>query len=194
MRVIICDFDDSFTFNIYSELKKMYQDIQVVELKDLLGLFSDLLKSSEKTLVVLGPGPGHPSDYQFLYSNLKSLLTRPHVFIFGICLGHQILWETLGAKVSASVEPVHGHSMHYQIFGKLEELIGIKELEVQRYNSYAVKYEHGLMKKFCKTYYEKDGELIISLGESFLTYQFHPESVGTTFPSNFFKCLNKLLI
>jgi anthranilate/para-aminobenzoate synthase component II len=67
-------------------------------------------------------------------------------------------------------------------------------ITVQRYNSLAVRFDDEELKKKADHLYWCQNELIMSKGNSFLTYQFHPESVGTTYPETFFKPLSALLI
>ena len=72
-----------------------------------------------------------------------------------------------------------------------------RRITVQKYNSLTVK----LNKNDCEALEEKgfylyldSHELVMSRHKRLLTYQFHPESIGTTCPQLFFKPLLNFLL
>lgn len=49
--------------------------------------------------ILLSNGPGDPAQYSSISAKLNKILKSKHVHpIFGICLGHQILARSIGAK------------------------------------------------------------------------------------------------
>jgi carbamoyl-phosphate synthase small subunit len=52
--------------------------------------------SEEADAILLGNGPGDPSDLDALAAQVRTLLSNFHGPIFGICLGHQILARAAG--------------------------------------------------------------------------------------------------
>jgi len=199
-KVFICDFNDSFTFNIFSILKENanHIDIEVIPFKPLLNFFQVMEHEESKAVIILGPGPGHPKDYHYLYTSLKKLIIKKNFFLMGICLGHQILWEINGAETDYCRTPVHGHVAHYILENNLSEALGIpKSIFVQRYNSLAVKLSKKSENNFRKNgwkFHIENSELIISQSTNIVTYQFHPESIGTTCPKAFFRPVLQFLL
>ena len=61
-KIQIIDFNDSFTQNIRSELHIHGLSSDVVNCNM---LDSDFL-TNDRGVIILGPGPGHPDDYQVL--------------------------------------------------------------------------------------------------------------------------------
>ncbi|MFT6630146.1 MAG: anthranilate/para-aminobenzoate synthase component II [Bacteriovoracaceae bacterium] len=200
MKILICDFEDSFTYNIFSELSEIFgaKCIKVVKKSSLLSLLQTLEDSFEKTVLILGPGPGHPNQYEYLHQPLLRLQKKNNIFMVGICLGHQILSEIYGASVSFCKRPIHGQSINYTLPESIAESISESPtIEVQRYNSLGVIMSQELAKRLGdlghKTFVYEE-ELIIFLGDRILSYQFHPESIGTTCPKSFFKPVIKFLL
>lgn len=191
----IFDFNDSFTYNIYSTLVNINNDlvIKVISFNDIEITLKNIIGTNQKCGIILGPGPGHPSEYSFIHKHLREILDNPNFFLMGICLGHQILLEFLGCIVTKTKSPIHGQVAHYKLNSRLANHIGcLQDIYVQRYNSHAVfktnSYDRSL------ELFKKNDEVIISVSERLLTYQFHPESIGTSCPKNFFMRLVKFLI
>lgn len=198
--IYICDFNDSFTYNIYSTLKNLNPElnIKVINQDRVLSFLQVLNQSDEKCCVVLGPGPGHPDDYAYLFGTVQRLIENPNIFLMGICLGHQLIWSCLGFHIKHCGTPVHGQTSKYMISSEIQKKLGLdKSIEVQRYNSLAVILSH----KEIETVKLNDwsllldqNELILSLKDDILSYQFHPESIGTEKPGQFFEPLLKACV
>lgn len=178
-NVLFLDFEDSFSFNVIQELAELNLNITTK-------LWSDFTGTESFDLLVLGPGPGHPDDYQQIFPEISKCLERK-IKVFGLCLGHQILWRLQGLEVSRCSQPVHGQKVELTLDRDWQKFLGLPELiKVQRYNSLAVK------SMSCPEGYRcliKDGEVIMSRNSHQLSYQFHPESVGTSCRRSFFRPL-----
>lgn len=178
MRATFIDFDDSFSYNVVQELEEIGIGVEVLNWKDFEAL-------PDTELLVLGPGPGHPDDYQRIFPLLSDWLDLEKKF-FGICLGHQIFWRLLGEDVVRSKEPVHGQKVSLRLNEDWQNYFQLPpELKVQRYNSLGVPSQAGLRHRDVKNVLIDD-EIMISRTKSVLTYQFHPESLGTMCRQSFF--------
>jgi para-aminobenzoate synthetase component 2 len=181
IRATFIDFDDSFSHNVVQELCELGLEVSVVH-------WLDLEAAPETQLLVLGPGPGHPRDYQRIFPLLQQWL-REQKPLFGICLGHQLLWLLLGEEVVRSKEPLHGQRVTLRLDESWQDYLGLPpEVKVQRYNSLAV-LEHSAQRAPQFQHLIQDGEVLATRGEKLLTYQFHPESMGTSFRRAFFRPL-----
>ena len=188
--ITICDFEDSFTYNLYSDFVEDYK-VSIVQAKDVKSYFKSKLHSTVKEVIVLGPGPGHPSQYKDLHEIIKGLMLNNYIFLFGVCLGHQIIWEALGKSCIHSKEPVHGQSIPLDLTNSnFSKLLQKSRLSMQRYNSLCISLnntEYSELDKNGWTLLVQNTELLMSYKENLLTYQFHPESIGTS-------CKNELYI
>ncbi len=177
IKIFIIDFEDSFTFNIASELYNYEKNILVISHTDFFSEKNFLNFSLEQihpTAIVLGPGPGNPEEFRDYFFKIAELKKFKNLFIMGICLGHQILALMDGYVVKSSIKPIHG--------GQVKINFDDKNILVQRYNSLAV-YE----KKDCTV------EIQIRQWDRGVSYQFHPESIGTEDRHLFFKVLVSFL-
>ncbi len=180
------DFDDSFTFNVVQELTEIGFIVNVVNWKD-------FEKLPEIGLLVLGPGPGHPDDYQSIFSLLHNWIQRKKP-IFGVCLGHQIFWRLMGEEIVRSKTPEHGQSIVLDLNQDWRDWLGISgEARVQRYNSLSVMEQAAFRNPEFKNFVQ-DNEILMTRGEGVVTYQFHPESLGTSFRQAFFMTVMRDLV
>ncbi len=178
IKALFLDFEDSFTFNLIQELESVGIKSEVIHWQDFEQLPSE-------GILILGPGPGHPDDYQRIFPLVKTWLDAKKPY-FGVCLGHQILWRILGEDVVRSKDPLHGQRVKLTLTEEWQAHLKLKgELLVQRYNSLAVPSQAGLRNPEFSNFIQND-EILITRGEKLLTYQFHPESVGTTFRKAYF--------
>jgi anthranilate/para-aminobenzoate synthase component II len=180
--ILFLDFEDSFTFNVIQELELLGMNCEVID-------WSDFRAGQQAGLVVLGPGPGHPDDYQRIFPELQSHLNWGGKF-FGVCLGHQILWRLRGVKVERSLRPLHGQKVRLELDTNWKDWLGVSgEVWVQRYNSLAVKAPADNGDNFTQ-----DGEILITRDLQSISYQFHPESMGTNCRDAFFRVVRRDLL
>lgn len=179
IKIYIIDFEDSFTFNIANVLYPFCNELQVLNFKSFFEDHFDNINSQNNIAIILGPGPGHPTQYTKYFKQVKILLSNNNIYLMGICLGHQMISLQFDYEIISSLNPLHG------------ERIPLMEVNqhyyVQRYNSLAIipknkpneiSYMHELM------------DLVYRNGRS---YQFHPESIGTENSIYFFKDLLKFI-
>ena len=193
--IYICDFDDSFTYNIYSVLLENFTglNVEIISKDRILHFLQKNSDINTKQLIILGPGPGHPDQYRYLFKAIIELFNNKNTFLMGICLGHQIIWRAKGHIVDHCYTPIHGSSKQYLLPDQMaHDLFLTKRILVQHYNSLAVKKEQDQFDD-CLIL-EDSGELVIAYDTQLLTYQFHPESIGTTYPESFFRYATNFLL
>jgi len=184
MKTLFIDFEDSFSYNVVQEMTDVGFEVEVQNWQDFTS------PPEEFDLLVFGPGPGHPDDYQSLFPLLKNYLSQGRPF-FGLCLGHQIFWRTQGEEVLRSKNPVHGQKVRLDLPSEWRKFFQISgEVFVQRYNSLAV-FSGGGDPRFQNLLLEE--EIMVTRGKKVLTYQFHPESVGTTFRKQFMEAIYSIV-
>ena len=193
--IALFDFEDSFTYNLYSDLKKFlsvdFGDIKVFHWTKLTDL-----KLQDYDLIVLGPGPGHPDEYSKIFPTVRSLISDKTNCFFAVCLGHQVLWRSLGAKVERLKSPIHGQGLELNIpLGSIwsnQQLCPQGKCLVQLYNSLSVDISHVKKLNICLNLLDRNNQLYGCHFKNGLSYQFHPESVGTSCPDLFFRAMTKI--
>lgn len=164
-KIWIIDFEDSFTYNIANVLDKYPFSVKVVGHEDFFSYFyEDVSHSKERHAVILGPGPGHPEEYRRYFQQIERLKEKKNIYLMGICLGHQMLALINGERVDHAKQKIHGQG-HAIVFKG-------ESFKVQRYNSLAV--------------WRGAEEVDIINYERGISYQFHPESIGTSDNDVFF--------
>jgi anthranilate/para-aminobenzoate synthase component II len=178
-KILLVDFHDSFTFNIASELHKLNLEVEIHN-------YEKQVSCKKFDGLVWGPGPGHPIDYQKYFGYLNEQL-QSNLPLLAICLGHQIYWHLLGETIEKSQTPLHGEVESYDLDTFWKNFFHLKtdRISVQRYNSLAVKAP--LKYKTNSNLFIQDNELIMSCNKRHITYQFHPESIGTSDRQIFFR-------
>ncbi|MEV6300728.1 anthranilate synthase family protein [Actinoplanes sp. NPDC051861] len=115
--VVIVDAEDTFTAMLAHQLKALGLAVSVVP-------WNAPLPPAD--LVVIGPGPGDPSDVAHpKIAALRELATsllaagRP---VFGVCLGHQILASVLGFPLVRRESPYQGLAKDIDLFGTVRRV------------------------------------------------------------------------
>lgn len=190
-KVLIIDFDDSFTFNISELCHRWGIQNKVLSFREID--FSYIEKNKPHSLI-WGAGPGHPDDYQASIALIAKVALQTNVYQIGICLGHQMYLRAFGLEIVSAPVKRHGSSLEITLPAWDEfapEFYG-RSLEVQFYSSLAVKApELASSNDFLLS---KDRSILSSRGAKHLTFQFHLESVGTSCPESFLYGWRKQLI
>lgn len=193
MKITLIDFDDSFTWNIVAELEKVEF---TVEVKNYLNFKSiEDFETLYSHPVLLGPGFGNPKDYP-LWSEFAAAKRCKGTGLFGICLGHQLIALSYGASIRAKPVPWHGIATTVHLPEWLKSKQGAQDsVQVQWYNSWEVTSESLAIAagKDQLKRWDTDGCLIALEYPSGLSFQFHPESIGTSCPELFFHKIREKL-
>ncbi len=174
-HVVVIDHHDSFTYNLVQALSRLGARVSV-RLCD--QITAQQLQQLDPQRLLLSPGPGAPSDAALAARALQ--MYRGRIPILGVCLGHQVIAEQLGARVSATGLPCHGKPEQifhdgYGIFAALPS-----PFKAARYHSLAVERDD-LPADLHITAWNEEG-MVMGLGipgEATWGVQFHPESFLT---------------
>ena len=181
MKVLLIDFYDSFTFNIFHYLESLGVDVTVIEDKALL-----LDEIEQFDCIILSPGPGVPNETESLfpvlerYSNSKKIL--------GVCLGMQGIAEFYGARLYNQNLVKHGVSEKMNIlqpnrlFSNFEN-----EISVGLYHSWAVDLSESV--DLLPIAFSENNILMAYEHHTLPVFgvQFHPESILTENGKEVFK-------
>jgi anthranilate synthase/aminodeoxychorismate synthase-like glutamine amidotransferase len=173
MRVLIVDNYDSFVYNLYQYVGELGADPVVVR-HDAI----DPDKPPRADRIIISPGPGRPEESVGGLAILHRLASE--IPTLGVCLGHQLIGQFFGARVTHAPKVMHGKTSTITHDGQ-----GIYRglpatITVTRYHSLAVEPD-GLSKDVVITSRSEDG-VVMGIRHRHLPIegvQFHPESVMT---------------
>lgn len=173
--LLVVDNHDSFTWNLVHGLMRWAPDVEVVQ-SDAVTV-ADVLARKPRG-IVLSPGPGRPADAGVSLELVKVGAAR--IPMLGVCLGHQVICEAMGARVERAERPVHGEAYAVQHDGRGLFQGLPSPLNVGRYHSLIVTRE-SLPPTLEATCWTARGELMGVRHRDFAleSVQFHPESFLT---------------
>lgn len=184
--VILIDNYDSFSYNLYQLIGTITPNIYVIRNDEFT---TEEIEKFKPSHIVISPGPGKPSDAGVCEDVVRYF--KGKVPILGVCLGHQAICETFGARISYAKQLMHGKKSVIELDTGSKLFKGLKDnTEVARYHSLAVVKET-MPEELMVTAVADDGEVMAvqHTGYSIYGVQFHPESVmtpdGTTMIKNF---------
>jgi phenazine biosynthesis protein phzE len=173
-RITVINAEDDFTGMLAHLLSTLGFEVDVQPWTALTGPDAVALTTAE--LVVLGPGPGDPTDLSdprilALHQLAKARLAAGAP-ILGVCLGHQILSVALGLRTERLPTPDQGRQIEIDLFGSVHR--------VGFYNSYIVRIPDGPTPALAFSADPTGRQVQAIRGERVTGLQFHPESVLTT--------------
>jgi anthranilate synthase component 2 len=181
-KLFMLDNLDSFTYNLVDEFQclgfepTVYRNTLCADF-----IFQKMLdhtaSHAEPVMLILSPGPGEPSNAGCLMALIDKCAGR--IPMMGICLGHQALIEYYGGNVVRADEIVHGKASNISHDGK-GAFHGIQNpLPVARYHSLIGENIPSSLTTIAD--YKGMCMAISHEKEAILAFQFHPESILTTF-------------
>jgi len=173
--VLVIDNYDSFVYNLVQYIGELGEDVKVFR-NDKISLSRvDALKP---TKIVISPGPGRPENAGICNEIIKKFMDK--IPILGVCLGHQCIGYSLGAKIVSAKKLMHGKiSLIYHNGKGIYQ--GLKNpFEATRYHSLIIKKEN-FPNSLKVTAWTKKGEIMGIEHRDFPLFgvQFHPESILT---------------
>lgn len=173
--ILILDNYDSFTYNLAHMLYTLNLSVLVKRNREIS--VQEVVKMRPDA-IVLSPGPGRPEKAGIMLDLIHAV--RDHIPLLGICLGHQAIAQSYGAKITSASRIVHGKTSQITHDGR-GLFKGIKrEFKAVRYHSLAVK-EGTLPEELEVSARSEDNEIMGLRHKSLLIegLQYHPESILT---------------
>ncbi|MEW2298930.1 anthranilate synthase family protein [Streptomyces sp. NPDC006655] len=176
-HALVVDGEDTFTAMLAHLLRSGGLDV-TVRRYDEPGLRAAVLAHAGP--VVLGPGPGDPSDLadpkmRFLRELTASVVGEHRHGVLGVCLGHELIAAELGLEIVRKEVPHQGAQTTVDLFGRTET--------VGFYNSFTARCDEDTARELAAHGVEvsraANGEVHALRAARFASVQFHPESVLT---------------
>ncbi|MFG2962455.1 anthranilate synthase family protein [Streptomyces sp. NPDC048288] len=176
-HALVVDAEDTFTAMLAHVLRAGGLDV-TVRRYDEPGL-RDAVRAHEGP-VVLGPGPGDPSDLddpkmRFLRKLTATVLREHRHGVLGVCLGHELIAAELGLEIVRKEVPYQGAQTTVDLFGR-PETVGF-------YNSFVARCDEEAARELAAHGVEvsraANGEVHALRAARFTSVQFHPESILT---------------
>ncbi|MBL0711211.1 MAG: aminodeoxychorismate/anthranilate synthase component II [Colwellia sp.] len=181
-KLFMLDNLDSFTYNLVDEFQCL--GFQPTVYRNTLSadfiyhkMCEHTIQTGEEVILVLSPGPGEPKNAGCLMALIN--LCAGKVPMLGICLGHQALIEHYGGKVGRAEEIIHGKASPITHCASGAFVNIQNPLPVARYHSLVgIKIPDSLT---VIAHYNNMAMAICRESDAVLAYQFHPESILTTY-------------
>ncbi|MFJ9587157.1 anthranilate synthase family protein [Streptomyces acidicola] len=176
-HALVVDGEDTFTAMLGHVLRSSGLEV-TVRRYDEPGLREVVLVHEGP--VVLGPGPGDPSDMgdpkmRFLRGLAADVLRGHRHGVLGVCLGHELIAAELGLEMVRKHVPYQGAQTEIDLFGRAET--------AGFYNSFVAYCDDETAEELKAHAVEvsraANGEVHALRGPGFAGVQFHPESVLT---------------
>ncbi|MGW0330584.1 anthranilate synthase family protein [Streptomyces sp. NPDC003011] len=176
-HALVVDGEDTFTAMLAHVLRSSGLEVSVRRY-DEPGLRETAL--AHEGPVVLGPGPGDPSDtadarMRFLRALTAEVIRERRHGVLGVCLGHELLAAELGLEIVRKAVPHQGAQTEIDLFGR-RETVGF-------YNSFVARCDDEnaaeLAARGVEVSRSPSHEVHALRGPGFASVQFHPESVLT---------------
>jgi len=173
--LLLIDNYDSFTYNLFQYLSELGEEVWVAR-NDQVSLKEIEVRSPQR--IVISPGPGTPEHAGISNDVIRHFGAK--LPILGVCLGHQCVGYSYGARVNRAGEIMHGKSslIHHDGKGLFKGLVS--PFPAIRYHSLAVMSDGlpGCLEVSART----ENGIIMGLRHREFPVegvQFHPESIMT---------------
>ncbi|MBT2422921.1 chorismate-binding protein [Streptomyces sp. ISL-22] len=176
-HALVVDGEDTFTAMLAHVLRSSGLEV-TVRRYDEPGL-REAVRTHEGPLV-LGPGPGDPSDLEdpkmrFLRELTAEVIRSHRHGVLGVCLGHELIAAELGLEIVRKEVPYQGAQTTIDLFGR-PETVGF-------YNSFVARCDDEVAEELGAHGIEisraGNAEVHAVRGPGFAGVQFHPESILT---------------
>jgi len=176
VKILVLDNYDSFVFNVARYFEELGRRTTVAR-NDRITLAE--VEALAPEAIVVSPGPCAPKDAGLSSELVRSLSGQ--VPILGVCLGHQVIGEVFGGRITRALKPMHGRASKVtHSAGRIFE--GLPDpTTVGRYHSLIVEETPEMLEALIVDARSAEGEIMALSHRHHPTYgvQFHPESVLT---------------
>ena len=189
-KIVMLDNLDSFTYNLVDEFQTLgFEPVvyrNTLSADFIVAQISEIQQTSnQQVLLVLSPGPGDPSHAGCLMELIEKTVGKAP--ILGICLGHQALIQHFGGIIDRAPEIVHGKSspIEHNQKGAFNRIVN--PLPVARYHSLVATKMPSNLTMTAHFTTEQGVQLPMAIEHqqaAIIGFQFHPESILTTYGSN----------
>jgi anthranilate synthase component 2 len=188
--ILLVDNYDSFSYNLYQflgialkeihgqnyDFKKIINELKVIRNDELSIEEIEILNPD---IIILSPGPGKPSEAGICKKIVENFEGK--IPILGVCLGHQVICEAYGGKISYAKKLMHGKTSNVILNNENPLFKDLNNpIKAARYHSLALVEETlpGELKVIART---NNGEIMAVKHKTYPIYglQFHPESILT---------------
>ena len=175
MKILVIDNYDSFTFNLVQLIGKFTHNI-VVKRNDQTTL--NEISEMKPDKIVISAGPGRPEDSNISLDVIKEL--GKNIPVLGVCLGHQGIGISFGAKVTNAPTLMHGKTSEIFHDDKTIYKNLPQKFEAGRYHSLAI--DRSTLPDVLEISAYTSEDVIMGVRHKIYPIegiQFHPESVLT---------------
>ena len=177
MTLMIDNFD-SFTYNIVDILRRLGEEV-IVKRNDEMTLVD--IERMAPDRIVISPGPGDPDGAGICLEVV--LRFAGSIPILGVCLGHQVIVQAFGGRITGAPTIMHGKQDRIAHDGRGLFRSISKELLAARYHS-LIADPGSLPEELEVTARAQSDQTIMGVRHVSHTIegvQFHPESIGTEY-------------
>jgi anthranilate synthase component 2 len=174
-RILVVDNYDSFVYNLVQELGELGAE-PFVHRNDAIDI--EGIRAASPDAILISPGPGRPEDAGISMAVVAELAGEYP--ILGVCLGHQVIGQVYGGRITSAPTLMHGKtsSVHHDGRGLF---VGLPEPFVAtRYHSLVV--EPSSVPDVLEVTATTSDGVIMGVRHRTLAVegvQFHPESLLT---------------
>lgn len=174
--ILLIDNYDSFTFNLYQVIGRLYKNIKVVRNDEIT--IEEIEKLNPKAIII-SPGAGYPINAGISVEAIKHF--SGNIPILAVCLGHQAIGEAFGGKIVHAKSLMHGKSSEIRINTSMPIFSDLQsDISVARYHSLVI---DSITLPPCLNVIATDdmGQIMAVSHKTHKTFglQFHPESILT---------------
>ena len=173
--ILMIDNYDSFTYNLVQYVSELGEQVDVKR-NDQISL--DQISTMAPRAIIISPGPKTPNEAGVSLPIISAFAGK--IPLLGVCLGHQAICQSFGAKIIHAPELMHGKTskIHHHNKGVFMDLPN--PFTATRYHS-LVADEDTLPDCLEITARTPDQQIMGVLHKALLVegVQFHPESIAT---------------